>query len=284
MKQVVKLSKSVSVAVQTEGQVDRGDEMAMQEARGMAGTAVSPSKRGSHEEYSSTLPQSSSCLDFSTQTEDEFQGSLHSSFDFSDLATQTDFSELLNFSMKSTSCQTCLLAPGEDLAHYLQTSSDQSSDDSILRGTVDSAIRSSSPFQQSSGLSLGLECAGTQTTLAGTGSSERLVMGTQTTPAGTGSSERLVMGTQTTLSGIHPEMLVMGTQTVQAGTGPSEGLVMGTQTSPEDWFCPMSGDSRIDFGTQTVDWLTDMADLLPPPSFTARLSDDYHSTPKTQHP
>jgi len=261
VKQVVKLSKSVSVAVQTEGPVD-GDV-------GLAGPSASPAdKASSYGECPPTFHQSSSsCLDFSTQTEDGFHGSLHSSFDFSDLATQTDLSELLNFSTRSTSSQTCLLTSGEDLSRYLQTSSDQSSDDSILRGTVDSAIRSSSPFRrQPPELPLALECVGTQTSLAGTGPSERLVMGTQTTLSGTDP----------------PEMLVMGTQTIPVGTCLSEGLGTATQTSPEDWFCPLGEDSRTDFGTQTVDWLTDMADLLPPSSFTSPPV-SYESTPRTQH-
>ena len=55
----------------------------------------------------------------------------------------------------------------------------------------------------------------------------------------------------------------VGTQTT-GGDHKEVGFGMATQTYPDDFFSPLTeGDSRIDFGTQTMDWLADVESLLP---------------------
>ncbi len=207
VRQVVKLCKQVSVSTQTEDSHES--------------SVPSTTETGSGSDSCLPLFQQSSVslLDFSTQTEaDQLPQTscLHNSFDFSDLATQTDLSELLGFGTRSASSQTSLIPPSKELGHILQ-SSDHSGDDSILKDSTEHA--SDTVYSSSSALP-----------------------GSFSTP---------------------PQGLeCVGTQTSSAGLGCYEGA---TQTSPKYFFCPLDDDSRIDFGTQTMDWLSDVTSLLPAP-------------------
>lgn len=71
----------------------------------------------------------------------------------------------------------------------------------------------------------------------------------------------------------------VGTQTATEDSCYEGGLGMATQTCPDDFYCSLTDDSRIDFGTQTMDWLTDVSSLLPScygiePTVSSHLQDD----------
>ena len=185
VKQVVKLSKQVSISTQTEEEVDivggdfvRGVPCYEELVQTSEASEISR-EGGSHAAHSLSL-QPSSSLDFSTQTDDSCQGSsLQSSFDLNDLATQTDFSELLGFGTKCASSQTYLISDDDSLGQYLQMSN-QSDSGSILKDAVGS-LGGPTSLRTSESL-LSLECVGTQTTLAGMCGYEGLGMATQTSP------------------------------------------------------------------------------------------------------
>lgn len=218
VKQVVKLSSQVSASTQTEDvhmeeEEERGDERREQLQMGYMMGPTHTDCDGGGGCLLPPLP-SSSCLDFSTQTEEATSygaQTLQSTFDLNDLATQTDFSELLGFGTKSASSQTYLVSDMQrrDMDAYLRTPSHQQGMEQHVRPLSAMNMYSRPGPLQS------LECVGTQTT-------------------------------------------VMNSYHFEEGPG------MGTQTSPNDFYCPLTDDdSRIDFGTQTSDWLTDVASLLP---------------------
>ena len=174
-------------------------------------------------------------LDFSTQTEQS--PCLNNSFDISNLATQTDFQEFLNFGTQ-TSCHTS--SQSSQTLHSQTTPSTPTLSQPEFFGTHTS--------NQS--------CQTQHYHLIPPSQTQVLNFGTQTASQSSQTQQNYAVTTPSPPS----NQAEFGTQTTSYQL-----LGIATQTSSNDLYCPLNPlESRTDFGTQTIDFFSDVVPFLPP--------------------